>query len=85
MTFPLIYIEIQPFTGHCLLQNFREAAYIAENRTDLLDAILDYLDESLVLPSGDWDKSTLLPVVEKAKKKAKKHIDEEEEVEHGLY
>jgi hypothetical protein len=34
------------------------------------------LDEAMVLPSGDWDKHTLLPVMEKAKRKAQKHKED---------
>ncbi|ELT99392.1 hypothetical protein CAPTEDRAFT_129057 [Capitella teleta] len=48
---------------------FRDAMYDAENRADILDAILDYLDDSIVLPPGEWDKKTLLPIINMAKKK----------------
>ena len=30
---------------------------------DLLDAIDEFLDDSIVLPPGDWDQDLLLPVM----------------------
>ena len=53
-----------------MLQTFHNIAYQADSRQDLLDAINDYLDDSIVLPPGNWDKKTLLPVMEMARKKA---------------
>ena len=47
---------------------FHDVAYKAEGRQDLLDAINEFLDDSMVLPPGDWDRKTLLPVLEMAKK-----------------
>jgi len=47
-------------------------AYGAEGREDLLFAINEFLRESLVLPPGEWGRSTLQPVIAMASAKAKK-------------
>lgn len=41
--------------------NFNQKAYTARNRRDLLNAINNFLDESLVLPPGKLERETLLP------------------------
>ncbi|CAF0881089.1 unnamed protein product [Adineta steineri] len=46
---------------------FREIAYQAMDRRDLLSGINDFLSDSIVLPPGDFDKELLLPIVETAK------------------
>ena len=46
-------------------------AYQAEERKELLNAINEFLDESIVLPPGKWDKKTLLPIMDMAKEKAR--------------
>ncbi|EDV26845.1 uncharacterized protein TRIADDRAFT_54168 [Trichoplax adhaerens] len=43
-------------------ESFNQAAYAAETRMDLLNAINQFLDQSVVLPPGDWDKDMLDPV-----------------------
>lgn len=47
---------------------FHTAAYKAEDRRDLLRAINEFLDDSIVLPPGDWDRRSLLPVDDIRKK-----------------
>ncbi|KAL1432260.1 hypothetical protein MTO96_013584 [Rhipicephalus appendiculatus] len=47
---------------------FHTAAYKAEDRRDLLRAINEFLDDSVVLPPGDWDRKSLLPVDDLKKK-----------------
>ncbi|CAH1788172.1 unnamed protein product [Owenia fusiformis] len=47
---------------------FHETAYKAEERSELLSAINEFLDDSMVLPPGDWDKKTLMPIMDMAKK-----------------
>ena len=52
--------------GNCVvmsLQHFHEVAYTALMGDDLLDAIDVFLDDSIVLPPGDWDENLLLPVM----------------------
>ena len=44
-------------------QHFHEVAYSALMSDDLLDAIDEFLDDSIVLPPGDWDENLLLPVM----------------------
>ena len=44
-------------------QHFHEVAYSALMADDLLDAIDVFLDDSIVLPPGDWDENLLLPVM----------------------
>ena len=68
-------------------QHFHEIAYKAETRSEILHAINEFLNESIVLPPGDWDQKTLLPVMDMARKRAKirrKKIKKQEELE-GLY
>lgn len=52
-------------------QQFHNIAYGADNRKALLSAINDFLDDSIVLPPGDWERQALLPIDEiKAKSEA---------------
>ncbi|CAH1989911.1 unnamed protein product [Acanthoscelides obtectus] len=52
-------------------QQFHSIAYRAENRKELLSAINEFLDDSIVLPPGDWERQALLPIEEiKAKSEA---------------
>ncbi|CAL1534908.1 unnamed protein product [Lymnaea stagnalis] len=65
-------------------QQFHDVAYRAESRDDLLRAINSFLDDSIVLPPGDWDHRTLLPITHMARKRAqmrklkKQQIEEKE-------
>lgn len=43
---------------------FHAVAYRAQRRRDLLSAINDFLDDSIVLPPGDWERQALLPLDE---------------------
>ena len=45
------------------LKRFHEVAYSAVTDFDLMDAIDEFLDNSLVLPPGDWDQNLLLPIM----------------------
>nr|XP_018917358.1 PREDICTED: band 3 anion exchange protein isoform X1 [Bemisia tabaci]XP_018917359.1 PREDICTED: band 3 anion exchange protein isoform X1 [Bemisia tabaci]XP_018917360.1 PREDICTED: band 3 anion exchange protein isoform X1 [Bemisia tabaci] len=50
---------------------FHKSAYKATERKDLLSAINEFLDCSIVLPPGDWERQALLPFRElKAKSEA---------------
>lgn len=52
-------------------QQFHNIAYTADNRKALLSAINEFLDDSIVLPPGDWERQALLPIEEiKAKSAA---------------
>lgn len=52
-------------------QQFHNIAYEAYNRKALLSAINEFLDDSIVLPPGDWERQALLPIEEiKAKSEA---------------
>ena len=53
-----------------LAQAFHDVAYQAESRDELLQAINHFLDDSIVLPPGDWDQKTLLPIMDMARKRA---------------
>ena len=49
-----------------------------------MHAINEFLNESIVLPPGDWDQKTLLPVMDMARKRAKtrrKKLKKQEELE----
>ncbi|XP_070569674.1 band 3 anion transport protein-like isoform X2 [Ptychodera flava] len=52
-------------------ERFHKQAYEADERADLLYAINEFLDESIVLPPGDWNRDTLLPIARMHKKKMK--------------
>ena len=45
------------------LKRFHEAAYSAMTNYDLMDAIDEFLDGTIVLPPGDWDQNLLLPIM----------------------
>ena len=75
--------------GRCmstLMSNrrFHNACYKVEERRELLNSINDYLDESVVLPPGDWDSKNMLSMSEihdlRKRKKAKpeKSVDDKE-------
>nr|XP_023013416.1 band 3 anion transport protein-like isoform X1 [Leptinotarsa decemlineata] len=52
-------------------QQFHSIAYKADTRKELLSAINEFLDDSIVLPPGDWERQALLPIEEiKAKSEA---------------
>ncbi|ESP03217.1 hypothetical protein LOTGIDRAFT_137764, partial [Lottia gigantea] len=51
-------------------QFFHDVAYRAESREALLQAINGFLDDTIVLPPGDWDQKTLLPIMDMARKRA---------------
>lgn len=63
-------------------QHFHGIAYKADDRKDLLSAINEFLDDSIVLPPGKWERQALLPFEElKAKSemirtRKKKALDE---------
>ena len=55
--------------GRCmstLMSNrrFHNACYRVEERRELLNSINDYLDESVVLPPGDWESKNMLSMSE---------------------
>ena len=47
-----------------LLQVFHDCAYSALCRNDIMDAIDNFLDDSIVLPPGDWDQDLLVPIMQ---------------------
>ncbi|XP_033222388.1 band 3 anion transport protein isoform X2 [Belonocnema kinseyi] len=44
--------------------SFHKVAYKANERRELLSAINEFLDDSIVLPPGDWERQALLPFEE---------------------
>lgn len=60
---------------------------MADSRRDLLDAINDFLQDSIVLPPGEYNKKTLLPIVDMARKKqeTKRARRPTKELSTGLY
>lgn len=75
--------------------HFHNIAYRADDRRELLSAINEFLDDSIVLPPGKWDREQLLPFEElkaksewirtrkkkalQAKAMEKQHLTSEEE------
>jgi len=50
-------------------RHFQAISYKAHERQELLTAINEFLDDSIVLPAGKWDREHLLPFEElKAKR-----------------
>lgn len=45
------------------LQAFHDVAYCADSREELLEAINEFLVDTVVLPPGNWDRSVLLPIL----------------------
>lgn len=59
------------FLMQLYFQQFHNIAYKATARKELLSAINEFLDDSIVLPPGDWERKALLPFAElKAKSEA---------------
>lgn len=50
------------------MQHFHEIAYKAHDRRDMLKGIHEFLEESIVLPPGDWDNE-LFPFEEMKEKR----------------
>ncbi|KAK3731503.1 hypothetical protein QZH41_008530, partial [Actinostola sp. cb2023] len=44
-------------------QVFHDLAYYSESREDLLQAINEFLDDTIVLPPGEWDRQLLIPLL----------------------
>jgi len=45
-------------------KNFHNIAYHAREKADLLKGVNEFLDESVLLPPGDWDRRNLLPMAQ---------------------
>lgn len=43
---------------------FHETAYSAVCQDDIMDAIDNFLEDSIVLPPGDWDQELLVPIMQ---------------------
>ena len=52
-------------------------AYSALEREELLDAMEQFLDDSIVLPPGDWDQDLLLPLMHERNEQKRKKGDYE--------
>lgn len=71
---------------------FCETAYKADERKDILSAINEFLDDSLVLPPGNWDSESVLPFDElksksdkiRKKKEALRIINEIDDAKEAL-
>ena len=55
-------------------QKFSKVCYEIEERQELLNAINNFLDETVVLPPGDWDKKNLLSMSDIMELKRKKRM-----------
>ena len=47
-------------------------AYEALTPDELLDAIDQFLEDSIVIPPGDWDQDLLLPIMHKRNEEKRK-------------
>ena len=46
-----------------LFQAFHDVAYCADSREQLLISINEFLEDTVVLPPGNWDRNVLLPIL----------------------
>nr|XP_054750105.1 anion exchange protein 3-like isoform X1 [Lytechinus pictus] len=51
---------------------FRNIAYSARERKDILVGINEFLNDTMVLPPGDWDKELLMPITRLQKREQEK-------------
>jgi hypothetical protein len=58
----------------CFLKNFQTIAYKMDDRQELLNSINHFLDDTVVLPPGDWDDKNLLSISEIKELKRKKRL-----------
>ncbi|XP_071493333.1 band 3 anion transport protein-like [Diadema antillarum] len=63
--------------------HFHQAAYTAETMRDLLTAMNTFIDHTIVLPPGDWDRELLLPVLRMQNEKMKKMRAEQQLLEEA--
>ena len=57
-----------------LFQPFQKVCFMMDEMQDMLNSINSFLDETVVLPPGDWDKKNLLSMSEIQELKRKKRI-----------
>lgn len=60
---------------------FHDMAYSALEREELLDAMEQFLDDSIVLPPGDWDQDLLLPLMHERNEQKRKKERKQEEID----
>ena len=53
-------------------QVFRDIAYSGLDKHDILKGISEFLNDTMVLPPGDWDRELLLPITRIQKKEQAK-------------
>lgn len=63
---------------------FHDLAYYSESREDLLHAINEFLDDTIVLPPGEWDRQLLIPLLMGQSKVMAKRRKEAKEI-NGEY
>jgi anion exchange protein len=62
---------------------FHETAYSSLSKDEIMDAIDQFLDDSIVLPPGDWDPELILPIMhERNEQKLKKEKIKEHHLQH---
>ena len=66
----LLLANAHTFVACPSFQDFQQVASEAMGHGRLLKGITKFLDDSLVLPAGDWNQDSMKPVIEMAKKKA---------------
>ena len=57
-----------------VFQKFQQVCYIIEEKNQLLNSINNFLNETVVLPPGDWDKENLIGMGQIIKLKQKKRM-----------
>ena len=55
-------------------QKFQKVCCLIEQKHELLNSISNFLDETVVLPPGDWDKKNLLSMADIMELKRKKRL-----------
>lgn len=72
------------FTLVALMQRFNRAAYQAQDKQSILSSLNIFLDDSMVLPPGDFDQQTLMPILYMAKQKQRDKLLKKKQAEEDL-
>jgi len=64
-------------------EDFKKSAYLAEGKEKLFVGLKDFLEQSILLPPGDWDRRSLLPMSQMMDMKKKQKLRKDACVENG--
>ena len=68
------------------LQKFKYCAYGSTIKKDLVDGLDTFMEDSLVLPTGQhYEEDTLMPILQRIMKKGKEVKENEERMKRGIF